>query len=72
MVDSAKRPAANSPRSCKARDSDGEIATRGRPEDQSGRAAGARMERPHAYRHGGGGRLQLRRTELPLAERNRA
>ena len=44
---------------------------RGRPEDQSGRAAGARMERPHAYGHGGGGRLYLRRTELPLADRDR-
>ena len=46
--------------------------TRGRPEDQSGRAVGARMERPYAHRHGAGGRLHLCRTELPLADRNRS
>ena len=47
-----------------ARGSDEEIAPEGAPEDQSRRAVGARMEWPHAHRHGGGGRLQLRRTEL--------
>ena len=55
-----------------ARRSDAEIATEGAQRIRAGARLGARMERPHAYRHGGGGGLHLRRTELPLAERNRA
>ena len=72
MVDSAERASRKLAALVQARRSDAEIAHESIHKIQSGCALGARMERPHAYGHCGGRGVHLRRTELPLADSNRA